>query len=147
MLLVDERLYEREYVARAVYVPDPGYTTFVAKVQKARTRKDKDYFVFRVTVPKAVANKIDAEPGDFLFFKTKKAEWYHMLDWSKMETTWQLLSEGIRNQVVVEGLPYPGADLQMQTISRQISGTIGNTSPSASPPQVEPITSIQTEQG
>ena len=82
----DELLYARRNVS--VFVPDLSFETFVAKIHKAKTRKDKDYFVFRVTVPKQVAGKINAHSDDYLFFKTKKAEWYHMLDWSKMETTY-----------------------------------------------------------
>jgi len=129
-----------------VYCPDLGFVPFVAKVQKAKTRKNKDYFILRVSVPKDVAKKIDAQAGEYLFFKAKKAEWYHMLDWSKMETTWQMLPNGIKNQTILEGLSYPGAEDQISTVPRQAFGT---TSPSGSisfQPPIQQVVGIQTGQ-
>lgn len=87
-----------------VYTPDLSSVTFVAKMQKAKTRKNKDYFVLRTTVPKDIAEKIDAKAGDYIFFRAKKAQWYHMLDWKSMENTWKMLPDEIRNRVVVDGL-------------------------------------------
>jgi len=52
-----------------------GFVIFVAKLQKAKTRKNKDYFVLRATIPKAVAETLDAKAGDYLLFRTKKAQW------------------------------------------------------------------------
>lgn len=127
-ILCREYEYERERVF--VYVPAPGFVTFVAKIQKAKTRKNKDYFVLRATVPKDVAEKIDAQPGDYLFFKTKKAEWYHMLDWGKMEATWQMLPNEIKNRAILEGLTFPGATGQM-AMAREALGALGSTNPSA----------------
>jgi len=109
-------------------MPDPSFATFVAKIQKAKTRKDRDYFVLRATVPKDVAKKIDIKPGDYLFFKVKKATWYHMLDWRKMETTWQMLPDQIKYQAIQEGVSYPGATDQT-AMSREDFWTLGATSP------------------
>jgi len=106
--------YEHERETVRCYMPDFGYVSFVAKAQKAATRKGKDYFILRVTVPKDVAKKMEAEPGEFIFFKARKAQWYDMLDWSKMQNTFGMLPPDIRNQVILEeGLSYPGTPALM----------------------------------
>jgi len=84
--------------------PDPEAIPFVAKIQKAKTRKGKDYFVLRTTIPKDVAEKIQAKPGDYLFFKAKKAKWFHMLNWQEMKNTWKLLPENVKDEVIMDGL-------------------------------------------
>lgn len=121
--------YEREHMRALTVLPEPNTETFVAKIQKAKTRKDKDYFVLRVTIPKDVAQKTNVQPGDFLFFRAKKAEWYHMLDWKKMKTTWQLLPMEIKNRVILEGIPYPGATNQTATLHAQEGEVLGATNP------------------
>ena len=95
---------ERERCRVTVYGPDPSFTTFVAKIQKAKTRKNRDYFVLRATIPKEAAEKVDANAGDYLLFRVKKAQWYHMLDWETMDNTWKMLPNEIRNRVVMDGL-------------------------------------------
>jgi|SRR5271157_6004034 len=85
-------------------IPDSESVPFVAKIQRAKTRKNKDYFVLRTTLPKEIAEKIGARAGDFIFFKAKKAQWYHMLDWEAMENTWQMLPGDIKNRVIMDGL-------------------------------------------
>jgi len=87
-----------------VRIVDTSLVTFVAKIQKAKTRKNKNYFVLRTTIPKSVAEKMEAKAGDYLFFKTKKAQWYHMLDWGVMGKTWEMLPKEIRNQLIMDGL-------------------------------------------
>ena len=59
---------------------------FVAKISKIKTRAraDKDYFVFRVNIPKQAAKELSLTKDDFIFFKAMKAKWYHMLDWNEM---------------------------------------------------------------
>ena len=111
-------------------VPDPSFVTFVAKIQKAKTRRDKDYFVLRATVPKDVAEKMSARPGDYLFFKTKKAEWYHMLDWKEAGKAWQMLPPEIKSRAILDGLPCPGAANQMG-MSREALEALGSTSPTS----------------
>lgn len=96
--------YEALIYARKRVVCDPEAVPFVAKVQKAKTRKNKNYFVFRATVPKEVAEKIGVEAGDYVFFRAKKAQWYHMLDWGKMDNTWKMLPDEIRNRISMDGL-------------------------------------------
>lgn len=103
-----------------VYLPDPSLVTFVAKIQKAKTRKNKDYFVLRTTIPKDVAEKIDAKAGDHLFFKTKKALWYHMLNWEAMGSTWKMLPDEIRKQITMDGLINQG-------IASQVMPSLGAT--------------------
>jgi hypothetical protein len=95
---------EREVCKVTFYGPDPSFTSFVAKLQKAKTRKDKDYFVLRATIPKEVAEEVDAEPGDYLLFRAKKAQWYHLLDWKAMDDSWKMLPDDIKNRVFMDGL-------------------------------------------
>jgi len=83
--------------------PDPEVVSFVAKAQKVKTRKGKDYFVFRTTIPKEIAKTINIEGGDYIFFKAKKAQWYHMLDWKTMGKTWSMLPNEIRDRIMVDG--------------------------------------------
>jgi hypothetical protein len=140
----------REHELEVMFVPDRSFVTFVAKVQKAKTRKDKDYFVLRATVPKDVAKEIDLQPGDYLFFKAKKAEWYHMLDWKRMENTWQMLPNEIKYRAILEGLPYPESSTQM-TIANALEALsrarLGSTSPTATPhAQLKQIECMQTNQ-
>lgn len=85
-------------------MPDQESIPFVAKIQRAKTRKNKDYFVLRTTLPKGIAEKIGARAGDYLFFKAKKAQWYHMLDWEAMENTWRMLPDDFKNRVIMDGL-------------------------------------------
>ena len=87
-----------------IYAPDTSFIPFVAKLQKAKTRKGKDYFVLRTTIPKEVTEKINVNAGDYLFFKAKKAEWYHMMDWSSMQNTWKMLPDDIKKKVLTDGL-------------------------------------------
>lgn len=119
-----------EYCRVVTFIPDPSFVGFVAKIQKAKTRKNKDYYVLRTTVPKEVAEKMGVEPGDFLFFKAKKAQWYHMLDWEAMENTWKMLPPDVQNRVLMDGLYNQG------TLS-QPTHVIGATNLSSPPPMIE----------
>lgn len=127
-------VYERCVGERITIIPDPDAVPFVAKLQKAKTRKDKEYFIFRTTIPKTIAEKIGVKAGGFVFFKAKKAQWYHMLDWEKMENTWAMLPQDVRNKVIIDGLCN-------QKIMSQAE--LGATNLSALPPQ---IISIPTDQ-
>ena len=131
--------YERETMCAQYIIPDPSFATFVTKILKRKTRKDKDYFVFRATIPKDIANEIKAETGDFLFFKVKKAEWYHMLDWNNMENTWQMLPDPVKYALIRDGIPYPGTPDQI-SFSNQEPYISGATNPaSAYLPRVEQL--------
>jgi hypothetical protein len=134
-------LVSLEWSKVVVFLPDTSCVPFVAKMQKARTRKYKDYFVLRATVPKDVAEKIDARPGDYLFFRAKKAQWYHMLDWRKMGNTWKMLPDDIRNRVIMDGLYCQGAPSQAMT-PREITA-LGATNLSA---PIQQIVNTQTNQ-
>lgn len=132
------------YAERSVqyYLADPSFETFVAKIQKVKTRKDKDYFVLRVTIPKEISEKINAKSDDYLFFKTKKAEWYHMLDWNKIENTWQMLPSNIKDRIILDGVFNPSNVKQMELRGTYISGT-PNTIVNTSSPS-DQIISVQT---
>lgn len=109
------------------FFPDPSFKTFITKVLKRKTRKDKDYFVLRATIPKEVVNDIEAKPGDFLFFKVKKAEWYHLLNWKNMENAWTMLPDNVKLALYKDGISYPGASDQL-TIQEEPE-MIGATNP------------------
>lgn len=99
--------YER--LSFSAYYPALGFETFIVKLQKAKTRKNKDYFVLRATMPKEVAERIKVQQGDYVIFKAKKAEWYHLCNWEEMQSTWNMLPLDIQNKVMLDGIKYPGA--------------------------------------
>lgn len=94
----------RETVAMKVMIPDQGFETFVAKVQNVKTRKGKDYFISRITIPKEAINNIELDSEDYVFIKAKKAEWFHMLNWDDMESTWNMLPLETKIEVIKDGL-------------------------------------------
>ena len=51
-------------------------------------------------------------------FRAKKAQWYHMLDWGKMENTWKMLPNDVRNRIIFDGLYYHGT-LNQAVASRE----------------------------
>jgi NAD(P)H-hydrate repair Nnr-like enzyme with NAD(P)H-hydrate epimerase domain len=73
-------------------------------------------------------------PGDFLFFKAKKAQWYHMLDWEMMENTWRMLPAEIKQKVIMDGLYGQG-------ISNQPTQALGATNLSSAP--TSPMLEVQ----
>lgn len=123
-------LLSAEYCKITIYVPDPSFVGFVAKIQKAKTRKNKDYYILRTTVPKEIAEKMNVAPGDFVFFRAKKAQWYHMIDWEAMENTWKILPREVQSKVISDGLYGHG-------ISSQQMQAIGATNLSLPPPMIE----------
>lgn len=114
------------YARRVTVLPDPDAVAFVAKVQKAKTRKNKDYFVLRTTIPKEISEKIGAKAGEYLFFRAKKAQWYHMLNWETMDNTWAMLPQEIQTRLTLDGLRSQGVICQQ---------SMSATNPSAFMPQ------------
>lgn len=123
-------LLSAEYCKVTIYVPDPSFVGFVAKIQKAKTRKNKDYYILRTTVPKEIAGKMNVAPGDFVFFKAKKAQWYHMINWEAMENTWKILPREVQSKVISDGL-------YGNVISSQQMQAVGATNLSLPPPMIE----------
>jgi hypothetical protein len=82
-------------------------TVFVAKTVKVKNSKVKDYFLYRMTIPKEVAEKMELGASDHLLLKAKKAEWYHLLDWSQMDKGWDMLSDKAKGEILSLGLPAP----------------------------------------
>jgi len=74
---------------------------FVAKISSVRTRTEggKDYFTYRMNIPKEVADEISLAHGDYLFLKAMKARWYHMLNWKEMPRTWNMLPSELRSTI------------------------------------------------
>lgn len=76
-----------------------GEQRFVAKVCSVRTRKDKDYFVFRMNVPKEISETLELVNGDYLVLNARKAKWYDLVEWQEMPKTWELMPESLRNEI------------------------------------------------
>jgi hypothetical protein len=88
-------------------IVDNSFVSFVAKTQKVKTRRDKEYFVLRVNIPKNVAERVGIGPGDYLLLRVKKAKWFHMIDWTTMQDTWRMLPDEVKKEIVFSGLPNP----------------------------------------
>ncbi|MHA1632121.1 MAG: hypothetical protein ACTSXC_04840 [Candidatus Freyarchaeota archaeon] len=84
--------------------------TFVAKVKRIRNRRDKEYYIYRITIPHEVAQKLSLEDEDYLLIRTQKAEWYHLLDWKQMKKTWSRIPQWLKNEILSSGL-YEGYEL------------------------------------
>jgi hypothetical protein len=83
---------------------------FTVKISRIRNKKDSEYFVYRTNIPKTIADELKLEDKDRVFCKIKKAEWYHTLDWSTMEKTWDRLPLSVQQQIQEDGL-LEGIDL------------------------------------
>jgi len=101
--------FERGYIK---YYADHRFVTFVSKLQKAKTRKDKEYFILRTTMPKEIAEKIDVQAGDFVIFKAKKAEWFNLLDWDQMKDLWAMLPTNVKKQAMMDGTACPSSEIE-----------------------------------
>ncbi len=135
--------YQRETMCMQYFIPDRSFTTFVTKILKRKTRNDKDYFVLRATIPKKIADEMKVEAGDFLFFKAKKAEWYHMLDWENMENTWQMLPDNVKYALIRDGIPYPGTPDQISFPDQEPFILGATNSGSAYLPKIEPLQMVK----
>lgn len=115
------------YVRRITIVPDPESVAFVAKMQKAKTRKNKNYFILRATIPKEIVQKTGVKAGEFMFFRAKKAQWYHMMDWKAMTNTWTMLPDDVRRRVVLDGLYGQGVFNQTLPGATNVSASLPET--------------------
>ncbi len=105
LMVISEEVAAAQRTIRIL--PDPSFVSFVAKAQKAKTRKGKEYFVLRVTIPREAAKEMEVGPDDYLVFRAKRAQWYHMINWSEMSTTWRMLPAEVKREVTITGLPNP----------------------------------------
>lgn len=80
--------------------------SFTVKVSKIKNNKDKNYYVHRINIPSDVIEdlKLNLDQDEYLFLQAKKAEWYHLLDWSTMNTTWDKLPNKVKNEIISDGL-------------------------------------------
>jgi hypothetical protein len=86
---------------------------FSAKVYSSKSRKGKDYYVYKVTIPKKVANQLGIKTDDYLLLKAMKAEWFHLLNWEQMEPTWTRLPDSIKERIRESGLPVPPSPIRI----------------------------------
>src|SRR5919197_1040167 len=109
--------------------------SFVAKVSsvKTRTKDNKDYFVFRMNIPKEVADQLSLVKDDYLFLRAMKAKWYHMVNWQEMPLTWEKMPNQLRDEILSSGMEVPYGKLDVT------SGMTPPTRPSTLP---EPMASI-----
>ncbi len=77
---------------------------FVAKVNRIINDKANNYCIHRINIPSNVVKELHLEKEDFLLFKVKKAEWYDMLDWTEMKTTWNKLPSEIKKKIQEDGI-------------------------------------------
>jgi hypothetical protein len=84
-----------------------GEAVFPVKVYASKSRKGKDYFVYKVTIPKKIAKELKLKKDDYLLLKARKAEWFHLLDWEKMQSTWTMLPDHMKSRVRESGLKVP----------------------------------------
>ena len=82
-------------------------SSFVAKVKKIRNRKGKNYFIYRVNIPVSASKKLEIGDEDYLLINARKAEWYHLLDWTTMKKTWDKLPASVKTDIVKSGLSTP----------------------------------------
>lgn len=81
---------------------------FPVKVYASKNRKGKNYFVYRVTIPKKIAKELKIKKDDYLLLKATKAEWFHLIDWGEMESTWTMLPDQMKARIRESGLKVPG---------------------------------------
>ncbi len=77
---------------------------FVARVRRVPTRRGKDYSILRMTIPKEIGEKIGIGDKEFLFMLAQKAEWFHMIDWTRMPETFAKLPPEVRGILEASGL-------------------------------------------
>jgi len=79
-------------------------TNFVSKVSRIKNNKEKNYYVYRINIPQNAIKQLNLKQNDHIFVQTKKAEWYHMLDWNTMSLTWDKLPPDIQRSIIQDGL-------------------------------------------
>ena len=100
---------------------------FVAKVAtaKTRTKEGKDYFVYRMNIPKDVAEQLTIVNGDYLFLRGMKAKWYHMVKWNEMPQTWMMLPPNLKTEIELSGIaPEPQYPLKPTTSSTAVNESL-----------------------
>ena len=97
---------------------------FPVKVYASKNRKGKDYFVYKVTIPKKVAKELKIKKDDYLLLKASRAEWFHLLDWGKMQSTWTRLPDHMKARIRESGLKVPEFQVTAQTLPLSPSPSI-----------------------
>jgi len=77
-----------------------GLKPFTLKVGKVKSEvKGKVYETFRATVPKAIAEELELDDGDYLIVLGKKARWYHLLDLDEDGHVFRNLPEPVKAEL------------------------------------------------
>lgn len=105
-----------------------GSVSFVAKVGVTRTKskEGKEYTAFRIVIPKHEAEELQLSNGDFVLMEAKHAEWYHMLDWDEMPSTWKLLPQELKMKVEISDLGRKESRLASSYLLEAISYFLGS---------------------
>src|SRR5574340_785942 len=61
-------------------------------------------YTHRINIPSNVVEELGLGKEDYLLLKTKKAEWFDMLDWSQMKNTWDKLPEETKKKIREDGI-------------------------------------------
>ncbi len=75
--------------------------------KKLSSGEEKEYMVYRVTLPKEMIEKLGLEDGDLALVIAKKPKWYHLLNWYDpeiQEKLWKHLPEEAKKELVELGL-------------------------------------------
>lgn len=88
---------------------------FPVKVYASKNRKGKNYFVYKVTIPKKIAKELKIKKDDYLLLKATKAQWFHLLDWGEMQSTWAMLPDHLKTRIRESGLKVPESQVAAPT--------------------------------
>jgi len=104
-----------------------GQVSFISKVSKVKTRTkaNKSYYVYRMNIPKDESDKLHLSQDDYLFVQAKKAQWYHMLNWKEMQTTWKMIPSVLKNEIKQSGLEVPD-EIQLQKLFEPMASPTGS---------------------
>ncbi len=75
--------------------------------KKLSSGEEKEYMVYKVTLPKEMVEKLGLEDGDLVLVIAKKPKWYHLLNWSDpeiQEKLWKHLPEEAKKELIELGL-------------------------------------------
>lgn len=75
--------------------------------KKLSSGEDKEYMVYKATLPKEMVEKLKLEDGDLILIIAKKPKWYHLLNWYDQEIQeklWKHLPKEAKEELIELGL-------------------------------------------
>ena len=88
-----------------------GVRVFVARVLGVRPKlNNHPYRSYRITLPVKLVDEMGLKEGDHVLVFIRKANWYHLVDWSEDPDAANELPEAIRREIsTVEAIRRTGA--------------------------------------